>query len=380
MGHEVMSMWHRVESIVCASLAVGLALSMGSASADVGTEGGADSWLPAPQPAGLLQVWATAWDQDGDPATDPAGYGDPEDDLGFKIRRARVGLEGTADDFRYSLLLGMAAPYDGVVGGGDEISLVDANGAARLVDGLWLSLGLQRVPVSREMLINAGNLALNERSMSTVWLAPGRDVGLVLDGSRGGESLNLRVQAGVFNGNNDPLGDDDPGVLTSLRVDLSKGSGSLASTYGTVEGPTVGIGLDGWHDQSFSTRSIGAGADMMLRAGSLSVLAEGRFSRIEPHQGSDIEPPEAWVQTDRIGGLLQVGYSVGAWEPAVRVSTFDDSRGADDNGDIADALAGVTWHGQGDTIRIGCGYVKRLELSGANLSNDTARVWFQTQL
>ena len=110
MGHEVMSMWHRVESIVCASLAVGLALSMGSASADVGSEGDVDSWLPAPQPVGLLQVWATAWDQDGDPATDPAGYGDPEDDLGFKIRRARVGLEGTADDFRYSPLLGMAAP------------------------------------------------------------------------------------------------------------------------------------------------------------------------------------------------------------------------------------------------------------------------------
>ena len=42
----------------------------------------------APTPVGLLQVWGTVWDQDVEPSTDPASYGDPEDDIGFKVRRA----------------------------------------------------------------------------------------------------------------------------------------------------------------------------------------------------------------------------------------------------------------------------------------------------
>ena len=143
--------------------------------------------VPAPQPAGLLQVWATAWDQDEEPSTDPAGYGDPEDDLGFKIRRARVGLEGDADQFRYSVLVGVAAPFDQVGGGDEDVGLVDAYGATRLAENTWLSLGLQKVPVSREMLMSAGDLALGERSVATEWLAPGRDMGLVVDSRFGAD-------------------------------------------------------------------------------------------------------------------------------------------------------------------------------------------------
>jgi hypothetical protein len=376
-----MGMSGRVEYLVLSGFL--MAVGMGSGPSFAITEGGvqapAESLIPPPQPSGLLQVWATAWDQDEDPSTDPAGYGDPEDDLGFKIRRARVGLEGEADQFRYSLLVGVASPFDQVGGGDEAVNLVDAYGSTRVVDDLWISLGLQKVPVSREMLMSAGDLALGERSVATIWLAPGRDMGLVIDGSLG-TSTKLRARGGVFNGNNDPFGDDDPGMLLALRVDASTGGADLDSSHGTAEGLSLGLGLDGWVDQSFSTKTLGAGGDLAVRLGGLTALLEGRFVRIEPIQGGDVEPPESWSETTRVGGLAQVGYSLGSWEPAVRFSTFDDSTSAEDNGDVAGLLAGVTWHGAGDAIRVGAGYVKRIERSGATTANDTARIWLQTRL
>ena len=64
--------------------------------------------LPTPQPTALLQVWATAFDMDEDPQADPAGYGDPEDDIGFKVQRARLGFEGENDRLRYGVVVGTA--------------------------------------------------------------------------------------------------------------------------------------------------------------------------------------------------------------------------------------------------------------------------------
>ncbi len=63
---------------------------------------------------------------DQDPQADGSGYGDPEDDVGFKVRRARIGIAGilddvpiegfTKDDVRpsYSVELGYSAPFDGL--------------------------------------------------------------------------------------------------------------------------------------------------------------------------------------------------------------------------------------------------------------------------
>ena len=74
--------------------------------------------LPAPQPYALLQLWVTAYDMDQDPQADPASYGDPEDDIGVKVRRARLGFEGSADRLRYGLVFGTSSPYDAVAGTG----------------------------------------------------------------------------------------------------------------------------------------------------------------------------------------------------------------------------------------------------------------------
>ena len=70
-----------------------LAAVLGAPTANADEGGGAGPAIPAPVVTGFVQMWVTALDQDVDPLTDPASYGDPEDDPGFKIRRARLGLD-----------------------------------------------------------------------------------------------------------------------------------------------------------------------------------------------------------------------------------------------------------------------------------------------
>ena len=62
-------------------------------------------------PTAQLQVWTTVWDQDQDPTADPAGYGDPENDPGFSIRRGRIGIEANAN-IEGLFQMGIGAPYD----------------------------------------------------------------------------------------------------------------------------------------------------------------------------------------------------------------------------------------------------------------------------
>lgn len=328
--------------------------------------------VPTPEPTVLLQTWITAFDMDENPQADPASYGDPEDDPGFKIRRARAGFEGANDRLRYGVVFGVSAPYDAVEAeeGGMKVGVVDAYGGFSPVAPLWITAGLQRVPVSREMLMSARDLVFTDRAVPTEWLSPGRDVGLLLDGTLGPG----RLQLGVYNGNGALVGDDSLGKLFAGRLELAIGPGDVYQTFGVVDGLSFGVGADGTLDSDLATSTLGVGGDLILRVAGLAVLAEGRMTRATPTH-TDVAEPDVLDATTRIGAMAQVGYTVGDFEPAVRFSLFDDDTAYDDNGDVADLTAGVTWHTLEDAVRVGAGYVLRLERAGASSPNDTARLW-----
>ena len=336
---------------------------------------------------GLVQTWLTVLDQDTDEVAEPAGYGDPEDDPGVKVRRARFGLEGKEGSVKYGLLVGVSTPYDSLGGDADEtVGLVDAYGGWQpLADAgplaeLWLVAGIQKVPVSREMLMSAGELALGDRSVATEWLAPGRDAGLMLDASMGGEdSLAVRLRVGGFNGNGSALGDDDAGKMVAARAEIVQGPGDTYETWGSVDGFTIGVAGDFWMDSSLSTDTTGFGGDVLTRVGGLALLIEAHMVNLVP-TNSDIDLPGVMAATSRLGGVAQLGYTIGNLEPVARFSMFDDHTELEDNGDVGEAMAGLTWHAMEDTIRVGGGWITRLELAGAPASNDTARLWLQLKL
>jgi len=338
----------------------------------------ADDVLPAPKPMVLIQSWATLSDQDQDQVADPGGYGDPEDDPGFKLRRVRMGFEGRNDQVKYGVTAGMSSPYDVVEeaqGHDADLHLVDAYGGFSPADGLWIVGGVQKVPVSREALISSGNLTFTERAVSTAWLTPSRDLGAVVDG----RWKAFRLRLGAFNGGGDLRGDNNPGKLLAARAEANIGPGKTYRTHGKVDELTIGVGLDAWMNDDLSVKSSGLGGDAIIRFDGLALLVEARMNTLAPKEEL-VATPGVLSETQRQGILAQLGYSVGAFEPAVRFSTLDDDTNLEDAGDVSEILGGVTWHSDKDQVRAGAGYVVRNE-SGQNVvPNDTLRAWFQIKL
>ncbi len=322
------------------------------------------------------QVWGTVYDQDEEVQADPSGYGDPEDDPGFKLRRLRFGFLGEHEDFLFEAVLGMSAPYDGVVEADGALGIVDAWGGWRPADSLILSAGVQRVPFTRDNMMSTGNMVFQDAAVGTYHIAPGRDTGALVDYRRAG----LRVQAGAFNGNGELLGDTDPGLLYAGRVEYMTGGEhvdqAIYRTYGEVDAFTLGVGGAGYYNAELATTTLGYGGDLLIRAGGLALLVEASMANITPTD-STLDTPGVLAPTTRLGALAQVGYSAGIWEPALRYERFDDDLDSSDQGDVQLVTAGFTAHIAEDHIQAGGGYILRLEGADYAIRNDTARLWMQ---
>jgi hypothetical protein len=324
------------------------------------------------EPTLLTQVWVTAFDQDVDAQADPAGYGDPEDDRGFKLRRARAGFAGQDGDFSYGLVLGMSSGADGLTQSDGTVGIVDAYAGWQVHRHFQLTAGVQKVPFGREQMLSSGELVFQERAVTSNHIAPGRELGvLASSGAQGAD-----IQIGLFNGNGSILGDDNDGMMVAARAGYTLGDGPSDSTYGVVESVVVSLGTNLFYDQGTATDTLAYGADLLLRWSGLAVLAEVHLASISP-QDSTLDVPEVFSTTDRQGALLQAGWTLGQFEPAVRAEIYDDDKSATDNGDILKVIAGVTAHFNDDRVRAGMAYVHRRELGGQSLSNDSARLFFQ---
>ena len=340
----------------------------------------ADAGLPTPEPYVLVHTWATLWDTDEDPTADPAGYGDPEDDIGFKVRRARMGMTGKNDMWQYTVIVGTSAPYDALLPSNEgDIDIVDGFVGYALAEGLWVTAGLQKVPVSREALMSSQRITLGERAVSSIWLVPERDAGVLAEYRGGNKSMQGRFSVGAYNGNGSLETDNNVGKLFAARGELIFGEDNPYRTFGAVDSTTFAVALDGWRDDDSATDTTAFGGDIMLRTGGLSLMAEGRMAILAP-SNTDVNQPGVLSETRRFGALAQVGYTVKRFEPAVKFSLYDDDMDADDNGDVADVLAGVSWNSKGASMRVGGGYVYRMELGGASVSNDTLRLWWMMMI
>lgn len=336
--------------------------------------------FPKPDPYVQAHVWATLYDADEDRTADPAGYGDPEDDPGFKIRRARLGLSGTGDQWLYAVIIGQSAPFDGLSAlNGTRVDIVDAHAGWSPTEKLWLIAGVQKVPVSRELIMSSQRLALVERSAASEWLIPGRDTGFLANYQLGGEEMFARLSAGVFNGNRSLITDDNPGKMFAGRVEFVSGTADPYRTFGVVDGVNFAIAADFWRDDDIATDTLGAGVDMMLRVAGLAVTAEARLADITPDDAT-VDQPDVLSDTRQIGVLAQVGYTVGRFEPAVRFSYFDDATAREDNGDVGDVVAGVTWGNKSASNRIGGGFIHRIEFQGEPINNDSLRLWWLVRM
>ena len=93
------------------------------------------------------------------------------------------------------------------------------------LNGLWVTGGVQKVPVSREQIMSSSDLVLAERAAASVWMVPNREVGLLGDYSVDMKSSKLNIQAGVFNGNGSLLENDNAGKCLLVVLNIYNGEG-----------------------------------------------------------------------------------------------------------------------------------------------------------
>ncbi len=328
------------------------------------------------QPTARVQVWATAFDMDEDPQADPAGYGDPEADIGFSIRRARIGLTGNMGGTFWRVSMGTGAPYDGLSSSEDLIQIVDAYGGYGFGEArnTTLSAGIVPVPFARETLMSSLDLTFQERGVGTIWTSPIRDVGVLFDTTQG----IFRGRAGVYNGNGDILGDNNNGVMGAARLELA--SGDTYRTYSPDGEAAYGVAVSALYNDDISTTTLGLNADALGRVGPITATVGITRNATSPKDDL-IAAPDVISDTTAIGFTSQLSAAFplleGGLEVAARYSSLDDATQLKDNGDVSIVHVGANFHDIAPGIDLGAGYILRLERQGRSVNNDTVRIWTQ---
>ncbi len=331
-----------------------------------------------PKPSVQLQSWVTAFDQDEDRLADPAGYGDPEADIGVSVPRARIGLEGETDSYEYSIIVGTTAPYDSLTPTETDVGIVGAALAGKLEAGpgeLKIGVGTQRVPFGHERLVSSRHLMFQERAVGVQWTAPGYQAGIIADYEL---DMGVRIRAGAFNGNAGIFGDDNDGFLFAARAEYANND-----RYGRMpEKGTIGVAASMYQDTGVATNTLAFGGDLVMRVGPLLVSSEVTSATLAPSR-SDIDLPQVTEKTSRLGVTGELGVisemERGGVQAGARFSLFDDNTALQDNGDVGILHAGVTRWDLVPGFDVGAMFIHREELRGRGLPNDTARLWVQVR-
>ena len=341
---------------------------------------------------GQVQSWATVADQDVALQADPATYGDPEADPGFSVPRAGFGIDGflpmgdraNVGQVDYAVSIALGAPYDALTDRLSDIQIGDAFGrwAKPWSFGTTsLAVGLQRVPFGREALMSSAHLVFQERAVATHWLTPSRDAGATASQSftfgDGGPSVLIR--GGVYNGNGDPFGDQDPGVMAVARAEFLLGDAYRTWSYDLS--PALGVGGGMLRNPEIATTTVNRQIDALARWKWFTAFGELITSQIQLGDTS-AQRPDVLDAVNRVGftGQLSVFLPVGSRsgvEVAARYATLDDDRDVTSIGDVAIVHAGLTWRDLAPGLDVGGGYIHRRETP--SFTNDTVRLWVQVR-
>lgn len=376
-------------------------LLLATATAHAAPPGGEIPWIVEKDPkegtvriAGLVQSWVTVMDQDEDPLADPATYGDPENDPGFSLQRGRLGASGLFPrayklvQASWSVGVGVGAPYDFRFPADYDAQIIDAYGEVLLANEFGptaLSLGVQKVPFSRDQLMSARDLTFQDRHVASAHFGQTRDVGAILSQGillkDGKEDLGVvALRLGAFNGNQDIYGDDDPGKLLAARGELA--IGRAYQTFDPALKPALGVAVNVLNDDERATNTMRYGADLLGRYKWITATGEFLMGSVGPGDPNAVDPGVSET-------IRQMGYAAqlsvfvpieeeqGGPEFAARFAGYDDDRDQSDLGDVQILTAGLNWRGVTKGVDVGAGYVMRLEGGPTELQNDTVRLWVQ---
>lgn len=312
--------------------------------------------------------------------------GDPSERGGFRMRRARFGLEGKL--------------YDRVPFKINAELSSNEQGTARLHDAWfgydkWKSFqfyaGARNIPFSRSAIMDAGAGALIERPFAVRAMAPFNQLGMSVEGHLWKGALSYAV--GVYNGlqrsdrffegygeNSALLGNRFDGLTYAGRLE-SEPLGPIGNTIEDLrKGPfRVAMGASFFFSNGGTRNVVGAGGDVLLHSHGFHLLGEFISNHASPHT----IPTQTTAQISTVQSLAaigEIGYVLVKNRLGVntRIEWLNPNTSVKDEADSWVLSGGLAYHVLHDFLKAQLDFTHRQEIHGSSLKNDS--LVFQIQL
>ncbi len=307
--------------------------------------------------------------------------GDRMQEVGFRLRRARFGIDGHfLESVTFSLEMNL---FDDERGGGP---LYEAWIDWTPTPYLGATLGVSRYPFMMSDIMSSAFLPYLDRPLGTFAMSPPNAMGLTLHSEPWKDHLTINL--GVFNGlrRDEHFWKGYEGVGVSLgnryeelsyvgRLDLAplgKLSQGLADP-GHTEGVRFAMGASGFYNSGGTINSSGFSAYTHLKAHGVHFFAEFTQDHAEP-QDKPTTPGTMSIDATRRVFNASLGYVFikNMLGLAVRGEWIDGDIDMDNEEDQWIAGGTLTWYAVGDFFKVQVEYMHREELHGTSIDNDWA--------
>lgn len=289
---------------------------------------------------GRMQVRVSHEENDNNTA---AGKFD-EGETNINVPRMRVWLEGHAFEpyWKYNVQFDVAGDTArgpvSVAGGAPAVTstgtFTSQNRLTELKDA-WIEFtkwapfnirgGQFKVPYSRHQITSSGKLEFVDRTVTDSVFAPGRNHGVMVFGSTGGEKSDIfEYYAGAFNGEGENSVNNDDGLMWAGRLAVNPLGGipySESDLKGT-EDFRIALGVNSWFHDNDNHNQAGARFDTWTLGADLTMTWMGFFFTAEAHT---LETEQGGADLDAEGWFAQLGYFIipHELEIAVRAAGID---------------------------------------------------------
>lgn len=321
-----------------------------------------------------IQVWG-GWTGDDSLLTN----GDRLQEYGFRLRRARFGVDGGLfDSVKYKL----------------EMDLFDQEKTGGPLYAAWVDYtpshwfgvraGVDKFLFSKAAINSSAKLAHLDRALGTDAMSPGQTLGVSLHTEPWVD--HLTIQVGAYNGLQRKAGfyQGYEGVGVSLgnryermsfagRVDLVPldPMGCGEADVKKTESFRVSLGGGGFYNDGKSITGFGYSGYLHMKAWGAHLFAEALFDHSEPTAKPTTENTIP-AEIDRMAIQASLGYMILAKKLGVafRTELIDDNSELDNEGDELVLAGTLTWYHLGNYLKTILEYQHREEQNGQSIDND----------
>lgn len=316
------------------------------------------------------------------------GRGDRAENPGFTLRRARFGFTGGW--WPAKAQFGLYAD-----------AVANPLSQAGMLSEAWVSIepwrtgtlvvGAHRTPFSKTAMVSSGHLGLAERAISTVAMAPFRQVGATLSGHY--DLAGLQWHLGAYNGFERGVnfhegfrefsginGNRFGGLSAVARVSAAPLGRVGAETLDTVGGDLrFEVGASAYYSDASTVKMQGYEGDLHLKYKGLHLIAEVLQDQADPKDKPTL-PATLTGSLTRRAMIAELGYARKWYNLAARFEQIDPDTARDDDQDERVYSAALGVQAPQQKVRAQLQFDHRQELRGAAVDNDTLFLQFQLML